>query len=141
MQHHGIVGVFPPEEQETELQTGAILLFLSSVGSLQDGSDGEARGEAGGEVFEGVDHQVDPEGQTGNHSHTRPLLIKAKEHLKPGDQRDSSKTVDTHSFLSRAFSSSLVNRLFSPIYGKKKPTKNKFISACRRLLHRPMFNR
>lgn len=101
--------------------------------SLQHGSDGEPWREAGGEVFEGVDHQVDPVAGEGGRQETvtQVLCSPARQHLKPPNQREPSKKITstpkqkrgmvreegmgTHSFLSRAFSSSLVNKLFSPI--------------------------
>lgn len=46
--------------------------------SLQHGSDGEPWREAGGEVFEGVDHQVDPvagEGGDRKQSHRSSVLL------------------------------------------------------------------
>lgn len=72
VQHHGIVGVFSPGEQKSykrnrrgESTSGD----RARAHSLQHGADGEPRGEAGGKVFEGVDHQVDPAGQTGKQGH------------------------------------------------------------------------
>lgn len=90
--------------------------------SLQHGADGEPWRKAGGEVFEGVDHQVDPGGTDRKESH-RPSVptseaLKSKRFLKRWD--DGEEHRDTHSFLSKAFSSSLVNRLFSPICKKKR---------------------
>lgn len=48
--------------------------------SLQHGSDGEPWRQAGGEVFEGVDHQVDPgagagEGGDRKQSHRSSVLL------------------------------------------------------------------
>lgn len=141
---------------------------------LKHSPDGESWRQSGGKVFEWVNNQVDPVGQTGN-SHIVPSLSlqlcdTEKRHLKPENQKvllsdhilwnipwervmcmmmgtargsqlkckclskwvpngwcvliqqceasvlsATADTTDTHSFLSRAFSNSLVNKLFSPI--------------------------
>lgn len=127
------------------------------VHSLQHSSDGEAWRKTGGEVFEGVDHQVDPGGQTRN-SHTGPLFscertseaLKSKRAFKEerlnskmkarDRERGESQPVEqraTHSFLSRAFSSSFVNKLFSPIciQNKQWDISDTFIFTSSRLLY------
>lgn len=96
-------------------------------------------------------------GQTGN-SHTGPLFscertseaLKSKRAFKEerlnskmkakDRERGESQPVEqraTHSFLSRAFSSSLVNKLFSPICIKNKQwdISDTFIFTSSRLLH------
>lgn len=58
------MGVFSPGEAEKDVRKHQRLSQatekFTAFQSLQHGSDGEPRREAGGEVLEGVDHQVDP---------------------------------------------------------------------------------
>lgn len=54
---------------------GNVAWGSGGVHSLQHGPDGEAWRESGGEVFEGVDHQVDPEGTHGRRSHCSSVLL------------------------------------------------------------------
>lgn len=52
--------------------------------SLEHGSDGESWRQRGGQVFEGVDHQVDPVNQTQHqHSCFTVLLPHQREHSRP----------------------------------------------------------
>lgn len=73
-----------PNMKYSHFPSGKSPVFLH-VHSLQHGPYGEPWRKGGGEVFEGVDHQVDPAGETGN-TLTRVLCSSegdTRQHLGP----------------------------------------------------------